>query len=180
MLLDTSDPETKALWQTAQRTAAEVAAWPAWKFEETNSMKIGIVGSEAIKFTPETEAKARTIIRQLLAQDGVTHVVSGGCHLGGIDIWAEEEAAALFLDAIVHKPKTLQWATGYAPRNRAIARDSDEAHCITVATLPEAYNGMRFPMCYHCGTNEHVKSGGCWTMKQAIKMGKPGKLWVIE
>lgn len=34
MLLDTSDPETKALWETAQRTAAEVAAWPAWKRNE--------------------------------------------------------------------------------------------------------------------------------------------------
>lgn len=37
ILLDTSDPETKALWETAQRTAAEVAAWPPWKHNEVPS-----------------------------------------------------------------------------------------------------------------------------------------------
>lgn len=25
------DPETRAVWETAQRAKAEVAAWPAWK-----------------------------------------------------------------------------------------------------------------------------------------------------
>lgn len=143
-------------------------------------MKVGIVGSEAIKFTLETEAKAREIIRQLLVQPGVTHVVSGGCHLGGIDIWAEEEAENLFLDKIVHKPENLSWFTGYAPRNLRIAQDSDEVHCITVRKLPASYKGMTFKICYHCKTDEHVKSGGCWTMHKAIKMGKPGKLWVID
>ena len=142
-------------------------------------MKVGIVGSEAIKFTPATEAKARAVIRELLVQPGVTHVVSGGCHLGGIDIWAEEEAEALWLDAIVHKPKSLTWKH-YAARNLAIARDSDEVHCITIARLPATYKGMTFPLCYHCGVKSHVKSGGCWTMMKARKMNKLGKLWVID
>jgi len=25
------DPETRAVWETAKRAAAEVASWPAWK-----------------------------------------------------------------------------------------------------------------------------------------------------
>jgi hypothetical protein len=29
--IDTSDPETKAIWETAKQAAVEVAAWPAWK-----------------------------------------------------------------------------------------------------------------------------------------------------
>ena len=54
-------------------------------------MNIGIVGHEAAKFTPETEAKAKAIIRDLLS-DPLSVCVSGHCHLGGIDIWAEEIA----------------------------------------------------------------------------------------
>lgn len=41
-----------------------------------------------------------------------------------------------------------------------------------VKTLPESYKGMRFTSCYHCGTTSHVKSGACWTAKQAQRIGK--------
>jgi hypothetical protein len=143
-------------------------------------MKVGIVGSEGAKFTPQTQVKAKALIYRLLCRPGITHVVSGGCHLGGIDIWAEEIGEALFLDKIIHRPKNLQWSTGYAPRNLLIAEDSDEVHCITLAELPAHYDGMKFKLCYHCKTDTHVKSGGCWTMHKAIKMGKPGKLHVIH
>lgn len=129
-------------------------------------MRIGIVGHEAAKFTPETEAKARIIIRRLLAAPDAV-LVSGHCHLGGIDIWAEEEADALGRDKIIHPPKTLSWESGYKPRNLLIARDSDVCHCIVVATYPDTYAGMRFDYCYHCKTKEHIKSGGCWTAKRA-------------
>lgn len=131
-------------------------------------MNIGIVGSEGRKFTPETEAQARAIIREILAPEG-TVLVSGGCHLGGIDIWAEEEADAMGREKIIHVPKVRNWSEGYKPRNLAIARDSDVVHCITVRELPPSYSGMTFPLCYHCGTDTHVKSGGCWTMKRASK-----------
>lgn len=143
--------------------------------------RLGIVGSEAAKFTPETEAKARAEIRTLLRPGMV--VVSGGCHLGGIDIWAVEEAEAAGLAWVEHKPKTLRWEGGYKQRNLLIASDSDGVACITVKTLPASYTSMRFPAgCYHCGTppEHHIKSGGCWTLKQAAKMGKRTKLIVIE
>lgn len=51
--------------------------------------------------------------------------------------------------------------------------------CIVVTQFPEGYKGMRFPYCYHCKTNSHIKSGGCWTVKYAKeKLGKRG--YIIE
>lgn len=124
-------------------------------------MKVGIVGHEGSKFTPETEERARRIIRLLLR--GATLMVSGGCHLGGIDIWAEEEATAVGVPTLIFKPAKLQWEGGYKQRNLKIAENSDIVHCIVVRQLPPSYSGMRFTYCYHCKTNDHVKSGGCWT-----------------
>ena len=145
-------------------------------------MRVGIVGSEAAKFTPDTEAKAREVIRRYLKPGDV--VISGGCHLGGIDIWAIEEGRKLGLETVEHKPKTLAWTGGYKDRNILIAKDAEYVLCITVKELPEGYNGMRFPQgCYHCGTpaEHHVKSGGCWTTKYARKyLGKPTNLEIIS
>ena len=143
-------------------------------------MRIGIVGSEGAKFTPYTEARAKKIIHRLLDKSEVTHVVSGGCHLGGIDIWAVEIGRELGKEIVEHRPKNLQWSTGYAPRNLLIAKDSDAIFCITVGELPSSYTGLRFDYCYHCHTNSHIKSGGCWTVKKAVEMGKPGKIIVIK
>lgn len=143
-------------------------------------MKVGIVGSEGVKFTERTEARARKIIHRLLNRPEVSHVVSGGCHLGGIDIWAAEAGKELGKKIIEHRPKSLNWSNGYAPRNLLIARDSDEIYCITLEKLPAHYTGMVFNLCYHCGSANHVKSGGCWTVKKAVAMGKPGKIIVIR
>jgi hypothetical protein len=143
-------------------------------------MIVGIVGSEEAKFTPLGKQRARLLISSILANPKVTEVVSGGCHLGGIDIWAAEMGHALGLEVTEFKPKSLSWSGGYADRNLQIAERSDIVYCITVDRLPEDYSGMRFEKCYHCRTNTHVKSGGCWTMKQARRAGKIGKLYVIQ
>ena len=160
-------------------------------------MIIGIVGSEAKKFTKETEAKARKIIRDLLTREDVWGVASGHCHLGGIDIWVEEECKHLQgvgpilyndslygfkpdLELLIFPPKVLSWAGGYKPRNMQIAKASQELHNITVKNLPLDYKGMRFETCYHCGTSEHIKSGGCWTAKYAQKIGRQAFWHVIE
>ena len=128
-------------------------------------MNVGIVGHEEKKFNKTTETSAKEIIRNLL-HEGDT-VVSGGCHLGGIDIWAEEIADELNLEKIIHLPKTRRWSGGYKERNLAIAKDSDIVYCIVVEQYPENYEGMRFDYCYHCHTSNHIKSGGCWTAKKA-------------
>lgn len=141
-------------------------------------MRVAIVGHEAAKFTPETELQARSIIREILARPSVTTVVSGKCHLGGVDIYAAEEGRALGLYVREYPPSRLAWkprdgAIGFYARNLQIAGDCDEAHCVVVRELPEDYQGMRFKGCYHCGgfRPEHVKSGGCWTVIQAGERG---------
>lgn len=143
---------------------------------------LGIVGSEAAKFTAKTEAKARDVIREFITRFKADRVVSGGCHLGGIDIWAVEEARAMGLEVLEHIPRELSWSAegGYRDRNLAIANDSHGVVCITVRDLPPDYTGMRFPFCYHCGPKaNHVKSGGCWTVKAAVKMGKKGVIVTV-
>ncbi len=106
--------------------------------------------------------------------------MSGKCPLGGIDLWAIEEAEHAGLLTEEFAPKNNAWDTGFKPRNIQIARASALVVCITVAKLPDTYRGRRFPLCYHCKTSDHVKSGGCWTMHYAESIGRRGKLWVIE
>jgi len=143
-------------------------------------MLIGIVGSEAAKFTQTTEAAAKEIIRSHLGLELGLKVVSGGCHLGGIDLWAEEigrDVCATW--PLVYLPERRSWDGGYKQRNIEIAKKSDVVHCITVKELPDSYSGMKFKSCYHCNTDDHVKSGGCWTALYAKKLGKPAFRWVI-
>lgn len=137
------------------------------------------MGSEAAKFTAETEDRCREAIRNILIAKKAHGVVSGGCHLGGVDIWAVEEALCMGLGIIEHKPRTRSWPA-YRDRNILIAQDSTAVVCFTVRKLPEHYDGMRFKLCYHCGTTDHVKSGGCWTTKYARSIGKPGYTIVID
>lgn len=143
-------------------------------------MKIGIVGAEKAKFTDKGRTRARRLIRGLLSQEGIEEVISGGCHLGGIDRWAVDLARERKLAVKEFIPATRSWELGYKPRNLLIAERSDVVHCIVVDKLPEGFSGMRFAICYHCGRKDHVKSGGCWTMKQARKMGKKGILHIVR
>lgn len=122
---------------------------------------------------------ARDAIRSLFVEFEPNRVVSGECHLGGIDVWAREEAVNFGIEFQAFPPKHRSWSAGYKPRNMLIAQASDLVACITVRDLPEDYEGMRFAYCYHCGTKEHVKSGGCWTVKYAKTLGKDGRIIVI-
>lgn len=142
-------------------------------------MNIGIVGHEASKFTAQGEVEARAIITQLLSLPNTT-LVSGGCHLGGIDIWAEEIADQLKVPKIIHLPSSLRWSPGYKERNLLIAKSSHALYCIAVAKLPISYKGMRFDTCYHCRRDDHVKGGGCWTMKHAKAQGKRTHLFILD
>jgi hypothetical protein len=135
-------------------------------------MRLGIVGHEAAKFTADTEYLAKQAIAYHI-EAGATEVVSGACHLGGIDIWAVEVAHGYGLPTLEYPPEELGWEYGYKPRNIRIAENSDKVICIVVKKLPESYQGMRFPYCYHCKTDSHIKSGGCWTARYAGRIGKP-------
>lgn len=141
-------------------------------------MILGVVGHAAEKFTPATEAAARKAIRDVVLWYGATRIVSGHCHMGGVDIWAEEVAAELGLPTSVHAPTKFTWSGkgGFMDRNLRIAEESDAVLVVVTDHFPPGYSGMRFPHCYHCkGRNPpHVKSGGCWT---AWKNGKG--IWKI-
>ena len=147
-------------------------------------MILGIVGSEGAKFTAATETAARLIIRELIKKNlpGLTHVISGACHLGGIDTWAIEEATKLQIPSTEYPPHERNWSRGYRLRNIRIAQEATDVVCITLRVLPPDWTGMRWDRCYHCSTsNNHVKSGGCWTVKFAREqLGKRGTVIVIE
>jgi hypothetical protein len=148
-------------------------------------MILGIVGSEGAKFTAVTETVTRLIIRELITRNlpGLTRVISGACHLGGIDTWAIEEATKLKIPTTEYPPRERNWSRGYRLRNIQIAQAATDVICITLRVLPPGWIGMQWKECYHCPTinNDHVKSGGCWTVKFAReKLGKPGSVIVIE
>lgn len=150
-------------------------------------MILGIVGSEEAKFNEETKKRVPTIMVGLFEEYKPECVVSGMCHLGGIDTWAVECAKAANILTREFPPKTHTWTNGYKLRNIEIAKFSDVVVCITVREYHDGYKGMKFtdvtgePFCYHCGTREprHVKSGGCWTVKYARRLGKEGRIIIV-
>jgi len=147
---------------------------------------VGIVGAGHDKFTAEQRKAARALIAALLVPHD-TILVSGRSPVGGVDVWAEEEADRLCRQKVIHAPRVEQWDPlgqyGYKARNLDIAKSSDEVRVIVVKDYPSDYNGMRFDGCYHCmGRNDnpsHVKSGGCWTGIQAQKLGKKVVWYVL-
>jgi hypothetical protein len=143
-------------------------------------MILGIVGSEGAKFTPETEIKARSIIAKLIEKYYADTVVSGACHLGGIDVWAVQEAAGVGCKIVECPPEFKTWQS-FKRRNIEIAEQSDRVVCITVSALPSGFKeGGWERYCYHCKTDAHIKSGGCWTVRYAReKLGKPGEIIVV-
>lgn len=143
-------------------------------------MIIGIVGAEAQKFTLATANKTKELIRKILSDPSVTGYTSGHCHLGGVDIWTEEIGDELNLNRYIYPPLKLTWYGGYRERNIQIAETANLIHNITVKHLPPEFTGMRFNSCYHCGTADHIKSGGCWTAKYAQRLGKTAIWHVIE
>jgi len=111
-------------------------------------LRLGIVGSEGAKFTLETEALARLTIKELIVKYKPTTVISGRCPLGGIDIWAIEEAtknghalAGHTVYGLEYPPEVEEWdppgKIGYKARNLSIAKDSDVVVCITVRELQD-------------------------------------------
>lgn len=143
-------------------------------------MILGIVGSESAKFTALGEKRARRLIRKLIVESGARAIVSGACHLGGIDAWAIEEARSAGVKVKEYPPRVRRWE-GYRERNVKIATRADRVVCITVKKLPKGYRWKGFEdFCYHCQTSRHIKSGGCWTAKYARSIGKPGTTLVIQ
>ena len=137
-------------------------------------MKVGVVGNGTDKFTDLGKLRAKQEIRRILSDPEVTAVVSGHSPMGGVDIWAEESGQEFNLEQRIKIPLVHSWdgGYGYKARNIDIARDSDILYVVVANVYPDEYKGRRFKICYHCETSTHVKSGACWTAKQARKLGK--------
>lgn len=141
-------------------------------------MRVAIIGAEQAKFTKESAARAIQLIETLITPSDI--VVSGACHLGGVDIWAEEAANKIGAKKLIFPPKRLVWTGGYKDRNIQIADNCDIVHVVVVDKYPPGYNGMKFDGCYHCNIGNHVKSGACWTAHRANQRNKvPAVWWMI-
>ena len=136
-------------------------------------MNLGIVGSEADRFSPAMEEEARIIIARSILDYCPDSVISGGCHLGGVDIWAAEIGRALGCPVVEHFPTVLKWgaAGGFRDRNLRIAKHSDLVIVVAPSGYISTYNGKRFNGCRHCATARpaHVRSGGCWTAMRCAR-----------
>ena len=130
-------------------------------------MRLGIVGHAAEKFTEVTAKKALVVMGEAMFRHKATQVISGGCHMGGVDIWAKGKAISLGISVVEFVPTKRTWSGpgGYQERNLQIAEYCDVVLCVVVDEFPPGFKGMSFPYCYHCkGTRPpHIKSGGCWT-----------------
>jgi len=155
-------------------------------------MILGIVGHAADKFCPETEELARSAIRGAILHYKPDTVVSGACPMGGIDVWAIEEAKKLGVYTIEFPPMHHSWegtktAPGFKARNQSIAEHSDVVLSLVLNEFPPNFSGRKFPFCYHHRdeqdwhkTHPHIKSGGCWTAKYARSIGKVGKTIILK
>lgn len=155
---------------------------------------VGIVGHGKNKFDERTTAIARGMIYDIIMDALNNHpkvnVVSGHSPMGGVDIWAEDAVQYIKsknphlpdneLTMDIKAPRQQSWygEYGYKARNLDIARTSDIVHVIVVSKYPDNYRSRRFDNCYHCHTTNHIKSGACWTAKQAMQIGKQA-VWHI-
>jgi hypothetical protein len=141
-------------------------------------MKLGIVGHASEKFDTTTKKIAESIIQESISMYNPDMIISGHSPMGGVDIWAEEQAALAFIPTEIYAPTNNCWGGvgGFKERNLKIASNSDIVLVIVVSKYPQNYKGMIFKDCYHCkGRNKpHIKSGGCWTAWQSKE-----KVWRI-
>ena len=151
---------------------------------------VGIVGSEGLYWTKCQRDLATLKITEILGEYTTPILVSGGCHKGGIDIWAEDVARTLKINKYIFKPQVFQWSSintldgktlqGYKDRNIKIAEKSDIVYSIE----PEYIDGItpwKNPVAFDWASNKfYRKSGGMWTMRYTRNvLRKEGKLVII-
>jgi hypothetical protein len=117
-------------------------------------MKIGIVGSSK---APVNEESIRFVEDIIVDYPQDTVFVSGGAK--GIDEIVEMACMVVGRKLIIHKPKTENWE-GYKERNIIIAHECDKVVCVALRSKDkDSY-------CYHCGSEEHERTGGCYTARR--------------
>ena len=119
-------------------------------------MKIGIVGSSKAHIDTSNMMFVADIIESYPPD---TIFVSGGAD--GIDKLVRLACELTSKQLIEYKPKSNNWE-GYKKRNLFIATVCDEVISIVLPPNDKSY-------CYHCNTNKHEKSAGCWTARKCKK-----------
>jgi len=138
-------------------------------------MKIAIVGtSHALT---ENEKKG---VQQLIANvlndynKDDDEIISGGAK--GVDIMAIELASSRGFLFRTILPELEKWEGGYKERNLKIAKMCDVLYCLTIPRKDKDE-----AKCYHHDPPEdHKKTAGCWTLNEALKLGKQTQLMVIK
>jgi len=143
---------------------------------------IGIVGNGRDKFTELGYNRAYNIVVNIINSNINEQICSGNSPMLGIDYLVKQNTPSNRY--IEYNPVTLKWNNGYRERNLQIAK-SRIVYVIVANKYPKEYKGIKFESCYHCKSmnkdyNNHIKSGACWTAKQAIKLGNESQWMVIN
>jgi len=89
-----------------------------------------------------------------------------------VDITAMELASSRGFLTRTFLPDSSNWE-GYKKRNIMIAKECDELYCITI---PKREGEQK---CYHHNPSaNHMKTAGCWTMSEALRLNKKCKLLI--
>ncbi|MFQ5786879.1 MAG: hypothetical protein ACE5H1_02780 [Thermodesulfobacteriota bacterium] len=127
--------------------------------------KLAIVGTSKLENEQERSDAIKIIETVLEAPD---EIITGDAD--GVDYFVRcfsQIKPTLVIKAI---EKKWEGKYGFKARNSMIAAECDELVCITTKTKTRK--------CYHCNA-DHQRTGGCWTMKEAKRLGKITRLYVV-
>ena len=150
-------------------------------------MKLAIVGTSKVGYGDQADRlleEVRTLIMKYYEEFGKKLIiVSGHSPKGGTDIFAEAIARNFGIKTEIYPPEINQWAgknvnhkrlKGYKARNVQIARACNILYCFTLS------NSDRRKGCYHCQNYKHLRSGGCWTFKNAQELKKEVHMIIVD
>lgn len=148
-------------------------------------MKVAIVGTS--KLTEEERFKVIDKIEDVLKQyqelDNQIELISGGAK--GVDSLVKNMGDHHGIAVKEITPDIKQWEDeiledktvkkGFKSRNLEIANYCDHLICITVKRGSEEEE-----LCYHHHSpQDHRKTAGCFTAKEAEKLKKPTRLFIV-
>lgn len=144
-------------------------------------MKLAIVGTSHLSENEELDARKVIAIeiqkykkeQEFALSIGhivILEIISGDAI--GIDTIVRELAVQYNIPFKMYKALEKQWygKYGYKRRNTEIANDADYVISVTTQTKTQK--------CFHCN-KDHQRTGGCYTLNSALKLGKKGEVIVI-
>jgi len=153
-------------------------------------MKVAIVGAQMSKWeTSEQIEEAKRFISSILLAYTVMYgeviLVSGGCHKGGVDIWAEEAADKLGIDKIIFPAPAHQWKDILSPIPDGHLRPLKGCYIDGDFYVKRGYRSRNLQIASECDViwcinPKGKRSGGSWTLKKAVEMGKRGYLVTVS